>query len=221
MMFSFDTFLLKGSAEHVGPPAPEIISESFSDDFSDDASGLLVYDTPQEWGKAGYEKGQYLFNLNRSSDYFIYDYYVDETLPESFILQATASYTGTMDNGYGLIFQVTESEATTTTEETVDQFYTFRISGDGFYTVEKVGENVDNLIDWTASSLINQDESAENLLTVVATGDMYDLYINGQQVDSFTDPDFTEGTFGIIAENFDSKERSRIFFDDVIVGAVE
>jgi hypothetical protein len=73
--------------------------------------------------------GQYRFEFKPNPGP-IYDYYPDQILPADFLRQATTSYTGAANNDYGLIFRLPVGEEG-------DDFYTFRISGDGFYTVEK------------------------------------------------------------------------------------
>jgi hypothetical protein len=212
MLYSFDILISGVSKEQAGPPPPALASEAFSDDFSDPASGLLNDEAEQEWGRGHYTAaGQYTFELKPAPG-AIYDYYLDQTLPSDFLIEATASYTGAVDNGYGLIFQVQVGEES-------DEFYAFRISGDGFYTVEKTeGDELVPLIDWTASSLIDQTEGAANVLTVEGRTDTYNLYINGQQVDTFTDDTYSGGTFGFMVDNYDETTPASFTFDDLKVG---
>lgn len=212
LLYSFDLLLSGVSKEQIGPPPPKTSKTLFSDNFSKATSGLFDEQEQQEWGRGYYVKaGQYRFELTPHAGP-IYDYYADETLPANFLLQVTASFTGTLDNGYGLVFQTLPGDET-------DQFYTFRISGDGFYTVEKTeGDELIPLIDWTLSSLINQREKAKNVLVVEGRGDTYNLYINGHQVDSFSDADFSKGTFGFMVDNFDEQLPTTFTFDDLKVG---
>ncbi len=214
ILYSFDILISGVSKEPVGPPAPTLAETTFSDDFSDPASGLIDEPTEQEWGRNYYEDGQYIFELKPAPG-AIYDYYEGQTLPDAFLMQATASYTGSPDNGYGLIFQVQAGEES-------DDFYAFRISGDGFYTVEKTEKGeLTTLIDWTPSGQIDQAEAAPNLLAVQGDGDTYTLYINGRQVDTFTDDTYTGGTFGFMVDNYDEKAPSTFAFDDLAVGTAE
>jgi hypothetical protein len=212
MLYSFDLLISGVSKEQIGPPPPATSKTLFSDNFSAANSGLFDEPEPQEWGRGYYAKaGQYRFELLPQAGP-IYDYYADETLPANFLLQVTASFTGTLNNGYGLVFQTLPGEET-------DQFYTFRISCDGFYTVEKTdGDQLTTLIDWTTSSLINQKEKGKNILAVEGQGDTYNLYINGHQVDSFNNADFSKGTFGFMVDNFDEELPTSFTFDDLKVG---
>jgi hypothetical protein len=213
MLYSFDILISGVSKEQVGPPPPDFASTTFSDDFTQADSGLINEQQEQPWGKAYYsEAGQYLFALQANPG-TTYDYYANQLLEDDFLIQTAASYTGPVDNGYGLLFRVQAGEQT-------DDFYTFRISGDGFYTVEKTEQNeLKPVIDWTASGLIKQAEGEANILTVEGKGDTYNLYINGQQVNTFTDGAYQGGTFGFIVDNYDSENPANFTFDDLTVGA--
>lgn len=212
MLYSFDILISGVSKEQAGPPPPDFASAIFSDDFTQADSGLINEPQEQPWGKAYYsEAGQYLFALQANPG-TTYDYYANQSLEDDFLIQATASYTGAVDNGYGLLFRVQAGEQ-------ADEFYTFRISGDGFYTVEKTDNGeLKPVIDWTASGLINQAEGEANILTVEGKGDAYNLYINGQQVNTFTDATYKGGTFGFVVDNYDSQNPASFTFDDLTVG---
>jgi len=212
MVVSFDTFVYGATFEAEGAATPAFAEQTFTDDFSDPESGLFNTEERQIWGQSVYEDDQYRVALPPEG--FYYDYYLDETLPDTFMLQATASYTGVPNNAYGLIFQLLPGEES-------DQLYVFNISGDGYYSVDKSGETFETLIDWTASELIDQTEGGTNTITVVGIDDSYDLYINGFWVDSFTDADLTGGTFGIVTENLDSETPATFFFDEITVGTTE
>lgn len=218
MLVSFDVLLSGISKEQIGAPPPDVDEVIFFDDFSDAASGLIEDETEQEWGRGYYTPtGQYTFELKPDPG-AIYDFYLDEILPDTFLLEAVTSYNGADDNAYGLIFQVLPAES----ESDADRFYTFRITGDGFYTVEKAGDALQPLIDWTYTNAINQGAQTENILTVEGLGDgSYNLYINGRQVNTFTDADpsaYSGGTFGLIVDNFDSEQPATFIFDDLGVG---
>ena len=208
MLQSFDILISGVSKEQTGPPPPDFDQVSGFDDFSDPNSGLEQ--VREDWGVSAYASSeQYVVELNPYAGP-IYDYYVDWSLAEEFLLEVTAGYAGAADNGYGLIFQFVGDGL----------FYVFRISGDGFYTVERAeGDALATLIEWTPSELINQTESSGNVLTLQAHGDKYLLFINGHMVDSFSDSSYHGGTFGIIVDNFDEQSSARFFFDDLIVGS--
>ena len=55
-------------------------------------------------------------------------------------------------------------------------------------------------------------------MTVEGWGETYYLYINGRMVTSFSDANYSGGTFGIIADNFDEEAAAVFYFDDYVVG---
>lgn len=212
MLNSFDLLISGQIKEDVGPPPPDMGQILFSDDFSDPTSGLFDLEQEEEWGISYYTADeQYLFGLNPYAGP-IYDYYFDETLPDEFLLQATGGYEGAANNGYGLVFQLQVGEE-------FDEFYLFRISGDGYFIAEKsVGGELSTLIDWTPSSLIDQTENAANVLTVEGRADTYYLYINGLEVATFSDADLSGGSFGFVVDNYDEESPVTVTFDDLAVG---
>lgn len=212
MLYSFDILISGVSKEQIGPPPPAFASELFADDFSNPAGGLINDEKEQDWGRGYYSSaGRYVFELKPAPG-AIYDYYPEQKLPADFLLQATASYTGAVDNAYGLIFRVQAGKEG-------DDFYAFRVSGDGFYTVEKTeGQQMVPLIDWTASSLIEQKEGGVNVLTVAGQSDAYRFYINGKQVGALTDATYKDGTFGLIVDNFDETHPAHFTFEDLKLG---
>jgi hypothetical protein len=63
MLYSFDILISGVSKEQAGPPPPDFAVESFTDDFSDPASGLISDEAEQEWGRGYYtDAGQYVLN---------------------------------------------------------------------------------------------------------------------------------------------------------------
>lgn len=63
------------------------------------------------------------------------------------------------------------------------KYYSFLISSDGFYSVWKVENGVEEQLSaWIASPLVNQDLNVENTVRVVARGAQYQFFINGEQV---------------------------------------
>ncbi len=207
MLQSFDILISGVSKEQYGPPPPEFAEVLGYDDYSDPTSGLEQ--VSDEWGNSYYaDYEEYVFEMNPYAGP-IYDYYLDWVLPEVFMIDVYAGYDGAANNGYGVVFQLSEG----------GYFYAFRISGDGFYAVERAdGEELTTLIDWTATDLIDQTPLAWNRITVEGWGDTYFLYINGLMVDSFVDSSYSGGTFGVIVDNFDEENPAIFYFDDYVVG---
>lgn len=207
MIENFDILVSGVSKVQDGPPPPDIAEALFFDEFDDPDSGLGTFDG--EWGESGYsDDGRYFFELTPYAGP-IYTYYPDATLPETFILQTTAAYEGAAENAYGLVFQVIDDE----------HFYLFRVSGDGFYTIEMVeGDELISLVDWTPYE-IDGTPGAPNVLTVVGRGDSYAFYINGRRVDRIQDGTYSGGSYGVVADNYNQEAEVTLTFDDLLVGS--
>lgn len=118
---------------------------------------------------------------------------------------------GPIDNGFGIIFRFQSGNEATcdlpmvilcgiadlsqwtnaVIRQLVDvrsgaqsnHYYTFLISSDGYYSVWKVENGVEEKLSaWIASPLINQDLDAENTIRVVGRGSQFQFFINGEQV---------------------------------------
>ncbi|MCB2213389.1 T9SS type A sorting domain-containing protein [bacterium] len=70
--------------------------------------------------------------------------------------------------------------------------------------------NYTNVHSWTSSALINTGAGASNTLKVTGQGSTFTLYINGTQVGSFTDSDFTSGYVGPV-----SAYGNTVWFDEI------
>lgn len=210
VLYSFDILISGIDRAQPGAPQPEFAETLYEDDYSDPASGLYDDQEAQAWGQGFYdaESEQYVYAMNPASG-AIYDYYYELALPDAFLLQATAQTAGAVDTGYGLIFGVQDD----------DHFYTFRVSGDGYFMVEKAdGENLETLVDWSVAGPLVLAEDVPNTLAVAGADGVYGLYVNGVQVGDFADDSYAGGSAGYIVENFDDTAPTAFVFDDLIVG---
>lgn len=97
---------------------------------------------------------------------------------------------GPENNGYGVIFRLQDSDNTTPADDT---YYLFLISSDGYYEVKRVIGREEKLLSaWIESPLINLHIGATNWLRVVARGDRFQFFINGQPAQVCV-PDNPEG----------------------------
>lgn len=210
MLYNFDILLSGIDRGDAGAAQPEFAEVWWEDDYSDNESGLYDDAEPQDWGQGYYdlESGQYIYALEAASGP-IYDYYEDGAVAEPFMIQVDTISAGSVDNGYGFVFQLQDD----------DHFYTFRVSGDAYFTVEKAnGDDFETLVDWTGLDNFGEEEEAVNTIAVAGGEGIYQLYVNGEQVGEFEDADFSEGTIGYIVENYDEADGSAVIFDNLVVG---
>jgi hypothetical protein len=80
--------------------------------------------------------------------------------------------------------------------------YNFRVCQNGYYYFFKYASK--SASDSTAltsgnSSAINQGTGQANTIAIVANGSNFDLYVNGQKIDSAGDSDYSQGTVDFLA----------------------
>lgn len=96
--------------------------------------------------------------------------------------------------------------------------YYFLISGDGFYSISKgEGDNVNELVEWTSSSAINQGQ-ASNTLRAVCAGSYLALYVNDKFLAEVEDSDYSSGYAGFAAAAFEGGNTD-VQFDDLTISA--
>lgn len=96
-------------------------------------------------------------------------------------------------------------------------FYYFLIASDGYMGIAKMKDSDSELIsgeEMTISDAI--DTTGTNHIRADCIGDTLTLYVNGEQVATATDNDFTGGDIGLIAGSF-SEPGVDIHFDNLIV----
>jgi hypothetical protein len=90
----------------------------------------------------------------------------------------------------------------------------------GQYTVRKLnGSTWSDLIAPKASPLIQQ-RNGTNLLRVDAAGSNFTIYLNGEQLDTFSDSSYAKGNFGMIASNVDAA-RPHMHYDNLKLYSTE
>ena len=174
----------------------EFIEDEFTSGYVDDAYELSV--KPGGFSSA--------FGLNSSVGGSLMDFY----------FQIETRAYGPADNGYGIRFR--EQEA---------GFYEFTISSGrsgetissgGTFSVDKFDESgIVRIVPFkTESASIAQAEGELNVLGVLALGPDISLYINGQEVASFSDPDHAAGSISLrVFPYFEGG--SRTIFDNAAI----
>ena len=101
-----------------------------------------------------------------------------------------------------------------------DNFYSFEISSDGFYTFSKLVNNeLYEIIPWQRSEAIRSGTEG-NVLRVEVVGSNFTFYVNDELVDAAIDPEFGQGDIGFIAGTYEDAG-TQIAFDNLKVWAVE
>lgn len=147
------------------------------------------------------------------------------------MLVRTRPVAGPINNAYGVVFRLQDR----------DNYYMFLISSDGYYQVQRKVNGQERLLsDWIPSPLINQGFDVDNWLRVVARGESFQFYINGEIVDlcipssafgvstysdhcvdgemesHLIDGAMSDGQLGVVAQSFD--ERGVVIdFDDLLI----
>jgi hypothetical protein len=133
-----------------------------------------------------------------------------------FVLEVDATQlSGPDDNSYGVVFRVKNSNA----------YYSFDISGDGYYAVKRRDEAEGGrwtwiaAKDWLESSAIHQGAST-NKIKIVVQGSHFAFYVNDQQIAEADDNTYRSGAIGLNAGSF-HEPGVRIGFDNLIISKPE
>ncbi len=145
---------------------------------------------------------------------------------------------GPVNNGYGMIFRLQNHDNSSPSD---DSYYLFLVSSDGYYQVRRVlGDEQKELSTWIPSPVVNQGIGVANTLRVVAQGDQFAFYVNGQQMPlcipddpegrstfvtsctggtmqpSLTDSSLAYGQIGLVATTLDEPDVV-VEFDNLVV----
>lgn len=111
----------------------------------------------------------------------------------------------TLDGNYGLIFRFRDN----------DNFYVFRISPRGTYSIMKLVDGEwTALVDWTTSELIDTEEGAVNRLSVLAEDTFIVVAINGTVVAQTQDSDLASGAVALVGGTYEDPD-VEVAFDNV------
>lgn len=154
-----------------------------------------------------------------------------------FDLRVTArAVGGPVNNGFGVMFRMLDN----------DNFYMFQTSSDGYYRVVRSVNDVEkDLSVWIPSPIVNQGLDVTNDLRVIARGNSFRFYVNGQpallcvpddpdafstyndltgeciggqMLDTLLDEHLPVGRLGVVAQSFD-EAGVVVEFDNVVVTA--
>ncbi len=176
----------------------------FQDDFSDPSSGWNRVTTTK--GQTDYADGVYRIFVNEPNlDIWSMP---GRNFTDVHIEVDALKVGGERDNRFGIICRAIS----------VDSFYTFIISSDGYYGIGKIKAQDYHLIGMDAlqPSKAIRLGTALNRLRADCVGDRLTLYVNGEKLAEVQDAEYSSGDVGLIAGTYQSAGTD-IRFDNFIV----
>jgi len=173
----------------------------FQDDFSSSDSGWL--NTSDEDGKRAYENGEYTIEVTSP----MYWYWTDQLFAyDTLIAEADVRVVKSVgDADYGFVCGMQDDQ----------HFAALEISEDGYFTIWKqAGEEFSFLLDWTYSEHLAG--SGPYHLAVQCSQEKLMLAVDGILLGEIQDPDYSPGSFGMIAGTFD-RGGFKVAFDNLII----
>jgi hypothetical protein len=185
-------------------PEPQPGTVLFSDDFSRPPGGWGI------WNREGALVDYYSGGLRIKVQEPQYDFWsvAGKTISDAQIEVDAIKLDGPDDNSFGLICRYQDRS----------NFYMLVASSDGYYGIAKLKEGRHSMIgseQLQYSSAIIQGQ-ALNRLRADCVGQRLSLYVNGQQLISVEDADFSAGDVGVLAGAYDVTDVD-ILFDNFMV----
>lgn len=177
----------------------------FSDDFTYPLSGWDKFDT--ETYQADYKDGVYRLQI---SEPFTSIWSLKKLISEDVLIDVdTTKAGGSDDNYYGVICRANKENG---------NFYFFIISSDGYYAIGKVINGEQLLL---GESVMQPSEDirkgyATNHIRAACVKDKLSLSVNGQELFSVLDDEYSIGGVGLIAGSFEIPG-VEIYFDNFLV----
>ncbi len=179
-------------------------STLFADDFSNTNSG---WDRQRSTdGITDYENGHYLIQIDQPN----LDFFANPSKSLTDVRVEVEAYreSGDSDNDYGVICRF----------QGKNDFYAGLISSDGYYGIFKVkgGEYSILGMENMAKNPAIKSNSETNLIRLDCKGSNLTLFVNGVQLDTRQDADFTAGDVGLLAGTY-KNPGLKIIFDNFLV----
>ena len=197
------------SAVGGGTTGPTEVPSLFKDDFSSSSSGWSTGNSDSS--SVDYGDGDYVMKI------FTTEWFVWGNPEESFEnvhVEVTARNTGgATDTTFGIICNY----------QNATNFYYVGIDTQGFYAIFKTNPSPPDQIltnngDWGESADITKDAASYRLGADCGNGTIT-LYVDGTQIASASDSDFSQGDVGLFAWTA-QEANSEIRFDDLVVTAL-
>lgn len=115
---------------------------------------------------------------------------IDKAFADFYVEVDATHIDGPTDGMMGLIFRY----------EDADNFYVFLADAEGYFALlAYIDGELDRVIDWTESPVLNTDEGAENRLAVLASGREIIVLANDEELDRVQDRTFVDGDIALVA----------------------
>ena len=198
------------SAVGGGTTGPTEVPSLFKDDFSSSGSGWSTFTS--DTGSVEYVDGEYVMGV------FTNEWFIWGNPEESFgnvHIEVTARNTGgAADTSFGIICNYNSE---------TQQFYYVAIDSQGFYAIAKTIPGQEDFFltndnQWATSDDITKDSASYRVGADCGNGTIT-LYVDGVQIASVNDSDFSQGDVGLFAWTAD-QANSEIRFDDLVVTAL-
>jgi hypothetical protein len=192
------------------PALPPPLDSPIIGDFTSNTNGWSENSFTDDYGDITYTiNGQYVWDIKAAKPVNYKTWPDNLQTVTDFAIQVDAQrQNGPENSSYGVAFRLSDS----------NNFYYFGVSDVGQYYVGKqVNSEWTTLIDWTDSSSINSGQV--NTLKVVAVGNQFTLYINGDLIDFTTDDAFSSGLCGLSIELYNAGDEATIVFDNFVLDA--
>jgi hypothetical protein len=178
------------------------------DNFNDTACGWDEYEEDQ--ASAGYRGSEYFVTVHQPNTSAVA---VPGASFSNVSIQAEVRLEqGSADNNFGLLCRY----------QSLDSFYAFLISSDGYYAIASVTDGGPYKIlsgDGThlmPSEAIQTEPGASNEIHAVCAGTSLTLYVNGQQLASVSDAQLDSGDIGFIVSAYEQAP-IEVRFDNLFV----
>jgi hypothetical protein len=145
-------------------PGQILYATSF-DDFNDE------WDLPRGRQAAEVREGElFLTEGTGYAESGFYAYLESRPFRDFDLRLQTRQVGGDNDNSYGVVFRWRD----------VNNYYRFEISGDGYYRLSRTEDGqTENITQWIPSEVIQQGQ-ASNQIRILAEGDQFRFYVNGE-----------------------------------------
>jgi hypothetical protein len=152
------------------------------------------------WGITG---GKYKWEAEARDSFVWWGYPTLQSASDFYLAATSQQLSGPSTGEYGLVYRITEN----------DEYYLFELSADGQFAVFLNDANGwDALLDWQDSDAIRLD--GENQMAVIAQGEQFYFFVNGQKVADLYDDHLAEGKVGLLIGLSNPGDKGRWEFDN-------